>query len=803
MLTHLRWATAVGFLLAATVAWAANKAPTVSITSPANGATFTAPATVTVNATASDSDGTVTKVEFYQGTTLLGTRTAAPYTMSLMNVAGGTYSLTAKATDNAGATKTSTAVSITVTGPKVLISSPPAGAMVYASSITVTGSFFGDANTTVLVDNGATTRLATLSGNSFTATLPIYLGANTVRVVATRRDKTTDQVSIGITGNQAPLLVFTAPPSTVFDAPATIPFTVDAVSPAGAISKVDFLRNGAVVGTSTAPPYQYTWSNASAGSYSISARATDISGTTATISLPITVNGPNALPTVSLTSPTNGASFMAPANMTLAATASDADGSITLVEFLRNGNVIGTTNVAPYTMTWSGVASGAYSLTARATDNRSGVATSAPVNITITALNNPPAVALTSPASGTTYTAPATVGLAANASDSDGSVAKVDFYQGATLIGTANSATYAVAWANVAAGTFSLTAKATDNLGAVTTSAPVSITVSPNSPPSVSMSAPAAGTSYHSPAAITLAAAASDTDGTISQVEFFQNGVSVASVTSAPYTFSWNNVPAGSYTLTATATDNAGATTTSAPIVVTVNALTVSIISPSDGAAIADDSITVSGVISAPQNSGLTVNGVVAAIDSTGHFYANSVPLAVGSNAISAILTTLDGQQTTTIVNVSSTGAAPVRIVASPTEGLSPLAVQITVSVQPGTNLERVGVDWDSDGNIDEGLLAPTWSTTVTYTASIGSTVNATVRAYDDQGNVFTQVFPIVIQDRAQLDQNLRSLWSGMVTALAAGDKTSALKYLSPRAQTVYGPVFDALLPDLATITSS
>jgi uncharacterized protein (DUF608 family) len=76
--------------------------PTVSITSPANGATFTAPASVTINAAAADSDGTVSKVDFYRGTTLLGTDTSSPYSYSWTNVAAGSYILTAKATDNGG-----------------------------------------------------------------------------------------------------------------------------------------------------------------------------------------------------------------------------------------------------------------------------------------------------------------------------------------------------------------------------------------------------------------------------------------------------------------------------------------------------------------------------------------------------------------------------------------------------------------------------------------------------------------------------------------------------------------------------
>ncbi len=91
-----------------------NQAPTVSLTAPSNNATYTAGATVTLSANASDADGTISKVEFYNGSTLLGTDNTAPYSFAWANVGAGSYSLTAKAFDNAGATKTSTAVSITV-----------------------------------------------------------------------------------------------------------------------------------------------------------------------------------------------------------------------------------------------------------------------------------------------------------------------------------------------------------------------------------------------------------------------------------------------------------------------------------------------------------------------------------------------------------------------------------------------------------------------------------------------------------------------------------------------------------------
>ena len=199
--------------------------------------------------------------------------------------------------------------------------------------------------------------------------------------------------------------------------------------------------------------------------------------------------------------------------------------------------------------------------------------TSTFTNVSVTGgpSNSPPSVSITAPAEGATYTAPATVSISASALDTDGTVAQVDFYQGGFLLGSDTTAPFGFSWTNAAAGTYTLTARATDDLGAVTTSAAVHITVNPgaNTPPSVSITAPTAGASFPAPANITINADASD-DGTVTKVEFFNGAALLGSDTTAPYSFAWNNVAGGNYTLTAKATDNLGATTTSAPVGITV-----------------------------------------------------------------------------------------------------------------------------------------------------------------------------------------------------------------------------------------
>src|SRR5262249_24782837 len=160
-----------------------------------------------------------------------------------------------------------------------------------------------------------------------------------------------------------------------------------------------------------------------------------------------------------------------------------------------------------------------------------------------------PTVALTGPANGASYAAPATMTVSASASDPDGTVSSVNFYARAQLIGSVNASPFSVTWSNVASGTYALTAIATDNAGASTTSAPVSVTVNANKPPSVSLTAPTSGATYVAPANVTVSASATDSDGTVKNVSFYAGAQLIGSVNAIPYSVTWNNVAAGSYTL--------------------------------------------------------------------------------------------------------------------------------------------------------------------------------------------------------------------------------------------------------------
>jgi hypothetical protein len=187
--------------------------------------------------------------------------------------------------------------------------------------------------------------------------------------------------------------------------------------------------------------------------------------------------------------------------------------------------------------------------------------------------NTPPSVSLTSPSAGGSAPAPATIVLAANASDADGSIARVEFFAGATKLGEDTTAPYSLTWNNAPAGSYALTAVATDNSGATTVSSVVNFTVTPgNQAPTVAITAPSNATSYTAPASFTITANAADTDGSVAKVEYFAGPTKLGQSTSAPHSFTVTAMAAGNYALTAVATDNQGATTTSAPVNITVTA---------------------------------------------------------------------------------------------------------------------------------------------------------------------------------------------------------------------------------------
>ncbi len=335
-----------------------NVFPSVTITSPAEGTSFAEGDNINITASASDSDGTVIRVEFYNGSTLLGQDTTAPYSYSWNSVSAGSYSIIAKVYDNEGASSTAS-VSISVTG--------------------------------------------------------------------------TD-------GNELPQVSITSPQDgDSFSTDATITISANASDIDGTVNKVEFFDGEVLLGEDTTAPYSYDWNNASEGNHSITVKATDNENGMAEASVSISVTGVGGscsvpayvpgqvytggdrvsyqgneyeakwwtqnndpvtnregvwkligpcgdgqtAPQVTLTSPSNGQSFIVGNNVVISANASDADGTISKVEFYVDGNMIAEDFSAPYSTNWTAI-QGAHNIIAKATDNTNLSTTSTAININVT-----------------------------------------------------------------------------------------------------------------------------------------------------------------------------------------------------------------------------------------------------------------------------------------------------------------------------------------------------------------------------------------------------------------------------------
>ncbi len=187
---------------------------------------------------------------------------------------------------------------------------------------------------------------------------------------------------------------------------------------------------------------------------------------------------PNRRPTVRLTAPLTGTAVSESGELTLKATAKDPDGRVARVIFFHDGTKIGQDTRAPYTQKVPGLAAGDHQFKAVAIDQRDAPSLDSNlVLVKVLGSNQPPTVTLSTPTDGEIFTAPATITLSADAADPDGTIAWVEFFRDGTKLGEVTAAPYEWTWSPVAAGTYSLTAAATDNQGGRVMSGAVTVTV--------------------------------------------------------------------------------------------------------------------------------------------------------------------------------------------------------------------------------------------------------------------------------------------------------------------------------------
>jgi len=351
---------------------AVNVPPAVSLTTPVEGATSVAPATFTLTAQATDAEGPVTKVQFLANGALLFEDAASPFTFDWTNIPAGTYTVTAVAFDSGGLSTTSVPVHVTVTAPVARVN---VAAAANGGAATASSSWAG--YPPGAVNNGD--RRGTPYGGGGTwsdgsgSVFPDWVQVDFAGA------KTIGEIDVfGLQDNRsAP-----AEPTPAFTCGGCpLDFTVQywtgvawQAVPNGVVRNNTLVWRAFTFTPLTTSRIRVLVERSATGWAELAEieAYTGAGGTT------------NTAPFVSLVSPANNASFVAPASIVLSATASDADGTVQKVEFYSGTTLLATISSPPYTYTWAGVAAGSYSLAAMAYDNAGAKTVSAWRDVTVT-----------------------------------------------------------------------------------------------------------------------------------------------------------------------------------------------------------------------------------------------------------------------------------------------------------------------------------------------------------------------------------------------------------------------------------
>lgn len=186
-------------------------------------------------------------------------------------------------------------------------------------------------------------------------------------------------------------------------------------------------------------------------------------------------------PHITITEPSSKGYFLPNDDIVVSAAASNAQATITQVELLMDGQTIAVLTQPPYTTTVTSVQLGVYTFEAIATDSNGDAWISPRVSATVANhVNNPPSVSMTAPFDGETviYVDGRTVPFTADASDSDGTIAEVEFFLNGVSVGVDTTAPYSILW-DAQQGTHMLTAIATDDTNITTVSAATQLNVTP------------------------------------------------------------------------------------------------------------------------------------------------------------------------------------------------------------------------------------------------------------------------------------------------------------------------------------
>ena len=392
-----------------------NAAPSVSITSPSQGSSFSAPASITISASGADTDGTIVRIDFFAGSTLLGSDTTAPYSYAWSGVPAGSYSLTARAIDDDGATTTSAATGVTVTAPPPppppSLPSPwqsqdvgnvgPAGrASATSGTFTIAGAgadVWGSADAFHFAWQRVGGDLDVIARVVSVENVQAWVKAGVMIRAGLAADSAHAFMLVSAAkGRPFQRRVANGGLSTSTAAAGVAPAWVKLERRGNSIAAF-VSEDGAawvLVGSDTFAMSTEVHVGLAVSSHDATRLATatfdNVIVRPVATAPPPPPPPPNVAPSVSLTSPASGSTFAAPATISITASANDSDGTIARVDFFNGSTLLGSDTTAPYGYAWSGVVSGSYSLTARAIDDDGAATTSAAVTVTVAAAPPPP-----------------------------------------------------------------------------------------------------------------------------------------------------------------------------------------------------------------------------------------------------------------------------------------------------------------------------------------------------------------------------------------------------------------------------
>jgi hypothetical protein len=449
-----------------------------------------------VNVSTFDDVGVV-KVDFYVDGALAATDTSTPfsYAWDTTLLANGSHTIQAIASDAAGNTGSTVLTTVTVlndaVAPSVAISSPASGATV-SGTITVTATAsdnVGVAKVDFYVD-GMLKSTDTSSPYSYVwITTALSNGTHTLQAIAADaagNSASTAVMSVNVANDTTAPTVAMGSPASGATVTGTITVTATASDNVGVV-KVDFYVDGVLSATDTSSPYSFSWNTTtlSNGSHTLQAIAADAAGNSASTPLrSVAVFNDTTAPTVAMTAPAAGATLSG--TTTVTATASD-NVAVVKVDFYIDGVLRGTDTSAPYAFAWDTTASGNGSHTLRATaTDAAGNSTSATNTVTVANVTNqaPVAVndAVTAPYRPSTSYTPRVFAVLANDSDADGSlnaasvkIVKSPNKNGSVTVNSNGTVSYSPAKGYRGTETFTYNVK--DNLGLVSNTATVTVTV--------------------------------------------------------------------------------------------------------------------------------------------------------------------------------------------------------------------------------------------------------------------------------------------------------------------------------------